>query len=143
MKETYFLTLRSIAEENKGRIVAYTHFPYIEPFSEALEALQKQVGGHIESFYIEALEKHHIDMWIDEEGKLKDGLKPTFVIMDRDDNLIDFIVGNCVFTRFDDEGNTYGLDREDIDIVFKWLGSLPVVVFNREKPRLYGFKLTM
>lgn len=143
MKETYFLTLRSLEMTNKDRTVAYTHFPYIEPFSEALESLQKQVGGHIESFFIEALEKHHIDMWIDEEGKLKDGLKPTFAIMDRDDNLIDIIVGNCVFTRFDHEGNTYGLNQDDIDIVTEWLGSLPVVVFNREEPRLYGFKLTM
>lgn len=125
MTETYFLTLKSVPMSNKGKIFAYTHFPYVEPFNESLKALQEQVGGLLEHFIInEGLNQLYIDMWIDDEGKLK-GHKPTFLLCDDDGNPVDSIVGNCVFTKYDTDGNTYGLTQDDINEVMAWLGTLP------------------
>lgn len=131
MTETYFLTLKSVPMTNKGKVFAYTHFPYVEPFNESLEALQEQVGGLIEHFIIdESLNDRRIDMWIDDEGKLK-GHKPTFLLCDKDGNPLDAIVGNCVFTKYDGDGNTFGLSQEDINIVMSWLGTLPFVPVHK------------
>lgn len=125
--EKYFLRLQSMEiQDNNGKIIGYTIIPHIDPFVDGLEALQKQVGGYIEHFNIaEDLYQSHIDMWIDEEGKFKD-YKPTFALCDNDHNVIDVIFGNCVFTRFDDQGETLGLDQEDIEYIGSWLKSLEI-----------------
>lgn len=96
-----------------------------KPFEDTLEYLQNLVGGYIEHFVIdEELNNQHIDMWINEDGKMQK-LKPTFAL-EYDGKLIDIIVGNCVFTKYDDEGNTLGLTIQETQIVSNWLASLPV-----------------
>ena len=133
MNKTYFLRLQSVPMENKGKVFAYTHFPYIEPFNSSLEALQKQVGGYIEHFIISPdLNDRYIDMWIDEEGKYKD-LHPTFALCDEEGTGLDCIMGNCVFTRYDREGETLGLTDEDITAVFQWLEHLEFVPIGKYK----------
>lgn len=130
---TYFLRIESIpmADEKTGKIVAYTHMPHIEPFKTDLKSLQEQVGGYIEHFIISAeLEQKGIDMWIDEEGKYKD-YHPTFALCDNNGRVLDMIMGNCVFTRFNQSGETYGLTMEDVADVMKWLNRVPFTVVSK------------
>lgn len=99
-------------------------------FNDDLHYLQKLVGGHVEHFNIaEELYKQRIDMWIDEEGKIKHPTDPvTFALFDQSgDYLIDYIIGNCVFSKFDDEGNTLGLTVPETKRIYEWLDRLEVV----------------
>lgn len=99
-------------------------------FKDDLHYLQKLVGGHLEHYIIsEELQRQRIDMWIDEEGKLKNPTAPvTFALFDRDgEYLIDYIIGNCVFSKFDDEGNTLGLTVPETKRIYDWLTRLEIV----------------
>lgn len=116
-KETYFMTLKKITK--------YGMNVDIEPFKSDLKSLQNAVGGTIEHFYIDPdLTDQYIDMWIDDEGKLK-GLDPVFLLLNNG-KPVDMIVGNCVFTKYDKEGNTYGLSDHDMAIVREWLYQVQV-----------------
>lgn len=142
-QETYFLTIKSMPmlDRKTKELRAYTLFPTIEPFKEDLQSLQKQVGGYIEHFDIsKELYTHHIDMWIDEEGKFKDK-KPTFILCDSDGEMVDIIVGNCVFTRFTSSGNTLGLRQKDIEIVGNWLNTLPLVQYEGPDGKGYAYQV--
>ena len=81
----------------------------------SLEYIQETVGGFIERVsFIGPLDELNIDMWANDEGKLIDGLKPTFVVLDNKDKLVDLIMGDTIFTSRDRHGNTIGLN--DIQI---------------------------
>ena len=69
----------------------------------------------------------NIDMWINEEGKLIDELKPTFVIMGNKDNIIDLIMGDVLFTATDGEGNTIGLNDIQIQSIKKYFRKAAVL----------------
>lgn len=100
------------------------------PFNDDLHYLQKLVGGHIEHFNIaDELYQQRIDLWIDEEGKIKHPNDPvTFALFDqKGEYLIDYIIGNCVFSKFDDEGNTLGLTVPETKRIYDWLSRLDVV----------------
>jgi len=99
----------------------------VVPFDPELKYLQNLVGGYIEHYIIdEGLNNQFIDMWIDEEGKLKDGLQPSFALC-RDGQLYDVIFGNCVFSKYNREGETLGLDQDEVVVVLKYLEELPIV----------------
>ena len=85
----------------------------------SLEALQEIVDGYIEiPFLSRELAKHGIDIIINEEGKMIDGLKPEIAIMDKEtEELLDVVYGNCIFASHNDEGDTIGLTEEQIAIV--------------------------
>lgn len=101
----------------------------IDEFNEELKALQNQVGGSIEHFYIhESLTRRGIDMWIDDEGKLKN-LKPSILLMHQGQK-IDYISGPCVFTRYDEEGYTWGLTDDDVKVVREFLYHLPMAEYE-------------
>lgn len=93
-----------------------------KPFSDELRALQSLVNGHIEHLTFDGLTEHYIDAWINEEGKLMN-LHASMAIV-HDDTLIDQIVGPIVFTRFDDEGYTYGLTDFDLVTIQNWLNRM-------------------
>lgn len=98
----------------------------VVPFNSELKYLQSLVGGMLEHFNIDAeLYDLHIDMWIDEQGKLK-GLKPTIALMN-DGQLVDVIVGNCVFSKFNAEGDTLGLEEYEVGIVDRWIREQEIV----------------
>lgn len=120
--KTYFVVYKGL-EENKEHTVKVE----IVPFNEELKYLQKLVGGHIEHCIIdEDLYKDHIDMWIDEEGKYKaDRYKLTWSICDKDGMVYDAILGNCVFSKFTDEGETVGLHQQEVNRVIDYLLSRP------------------
>ena len=62
------------------------------------------------------LYKRKIDMVIDDEGKLV-GKEPTVVILDKDDKILDVVVGNIAFCSTNDEGQSIGLKSEQIEYI--------------------------
>lgn len=135
MKEkTYFLKVKEVLF---GGVIEMQ----MSEFSEELGALQEQVGGTIEHFIIdEKLNNRYIDMWIDDEGKLKN-LMPTVLLM-RNGEMLDYIAGPCVFTKYDDEGYTWGLHEEDMEAVRQFLYQLPVAQYTTIDGR-YGYALVV
>lgn len=120
-KQKAFVVYKGIDEDVKNRHIE------VVPFDEKLEYLQGLVGGLIEHFIIDRdLDRLHIDMWIDDEGKLKEGLKPTFALL-HDGKLYDYILGNCVFSKYTDQGETLGLSPDEVGIVTRWLHDQQVV----------------
>ena len=88
--------------------------------------LREAVGGHLEHIHLPTL---GVDMWVNEEGKLKH-LPPnqfaTYLWIDsygtRANGYVDVIAGNAAFTKgTDDEGNTTGLSEDDIVIIKKMI----------------------
>lgn len=98
----------------------------VRPFKNGLKYLQTQVDGHIEHFVIDdKLDELYIDMWINDEGKFREDFRPSFALV-HDGKLYDVIVGPCLFTKYDDEGNTHGLTLDEMNIVIGYLNGLPV-----------------
>jgi len=85
-----------------------------------LEDMQSLVGG-----YIEHLDCGGLDLWLNEEGKLH-GLAPNLVAF-YGKEARDVIVGDVFFTAHDNDGETIGLTDEEIDNVFKRLGSMMIM----------------
>ena len=116
-----FVVYKGIDEKKMKRQVE------VRPFDDELEYLQDLVGGWLEHYVIDRKLDHlFIDMWIDEEGKLKDGLEPTFALM-HEGKLYDVIFGNCVFSKYDLDGNTLGLSPDEVSHVIAFLNDCDVV----------------
>lgn len=106
-------------------------------FKDGLEFLQEQVQGYIEHVFIdEKLRANHIDMWINEEGKLTDKFSPSFALTYQGE-LYDVILGPCLFTKFDDSGETYGLDSDEVLEVIGYLNELNVVGISKATGEMY------
>jgi hypothetical protein len=92
-----------------------TEIVFFEKENLELEDMQQVVGGLIESLYINmGFSKMRIDMFINEEGKLIQGMKPTAVMIGVDDSIVDVILGPILFTSTDKEGATIPLSEEQI-----------------------------
>lgn len=89
----------------------------------SLEELQSIVGGYIEfPFLGNRFRDNTIDVIINEEGKFIEGLKPEIAMVDGETkSILDIVYGNCVFASHDEEGNTIGLNDEQIRIVMEEL----------------------
>lgn len=106
-------------------------FQVVETKTLNLEYLQSQVGGFIELVsWFEDLNNLGIDMWINEEGKLIEDLKTTFIVVDNNGEVVDAIFGDVVFTSTDMEGNTIGLNDIQIQKIKKILGQQVGVTSN-------------
>ena len=94
-----------------------------QEIGNGLEHLQKIVGGYIEiPFLGDTFRNNGIDVIINEEGKLIDGLKAEIAIVnEKQGNILDIVYGNCIFASHDDEGETVGLNDEQIQIVMEEL----------------------
>ncbi len=90
-----------------------------QEIGNGLEHLQKIVGGYIEiPFLGDTFHNNGIDVIINEEGKLVDGLKAEIAIVnEKQGNILDIVYGNCIFASHDEEGNTVGLTEEQMQIV--------------------------
>lgn len=97
----------------------------VTELTNTLEELQKIVGGYIEIPMISnAFSNNGIDVVINDEGKFIEGLKPEIAIVGKGTNaILDVVYGNCVFVSHDNEGNTVGLDDQQIEVVTKELGT--------------------
>lgn len=84
-----------------------------------LEDLQKIVGGYIEiPFLGDKFRENGIDVIINEEGKLIDGMKPEIAIVNEEKgNILDIVYGNCIFASHDEDGETIGLTETQIHFV--------------------------
>ena len=87
--------------------------------NNTLEELQRIVGGYIEIPYLsDVFSENNIDMIINEEGKFIEGLKPEIAIVDGEEGkILDLVYGNCIFASHDEEGETVGLNDNQIMIV--------------------------
>lgn len=87
--------------------------------NNTLEELQRIVGGYIEIPYLsDVFSENNIDVIINEEGKFVEGLKPEIAIVDgKEGKFLDLIYGNCIFASHDEEGETVGLNDNQIMIV--------------------------
>lgn len=88
-----------------------------------LEDLQEIVGGYIEIPYLgDVFVDNGIDVIINEEGKLIEGLRAEIAIVNKQRGaILDIVYGNCIFASHNDEGETIGLTDEQIQIVTKEL----------------------
>ena len=77
-------------------------------------------GGYLENAVIsEKLFENNIHVLIDEEGKIKD-LKPKIIILDKDLNIIDVIVGSVIFIGTDlSIGDFCGLNNKQINLIYE------------------------
>lgn len=84
-----------------------------------LEEMQKIVEGYIEGVCVRALDERNITLTINEEGKLIN-LKPSYMMIDENDEIIDIIVGNCIFLGYDSEtGEDVSLTDKQIKFIKK------------------------
>lgn len=97
-----------------------------------LEELQKIVGGYIEIPYLsEVFAENDIDMIINDEGKLIEGLKPEIAIVKSGENrILDLVMGNCIFASHDEEGNTVSLNAEQMEIVKHELETVAMIMMK-------------
>ena len=88
-----------------------------------LRDLQEIVDGYIEiPFLSNVFNDNEIDIIINEEGKLIQGLNPEIAIVDEEQGrILDIVYGNCIFASHDDEGNTVSITDKQIAIVNKEL----------------------
>lgn len=107
-----------------------------------LKDLQEIVGGYIEiPFVSEVFFENGIDMIINEEGKFVEGLKPEIAIVGKGTNaILDIVYGNCIFASHDDEGETVGLNEEQVDIVLEEL-KMEVILTNKNTGKSFTAKV--
>lgn len=88
-----------------------------------LKDLQEIVGGYIEiPFLSHVFNDNEIDIIINEEGKLIDGMKAEIAVIDEETNrVLDIVYGNCIFASHNEEGETVELNDEQMKIVMNAL----------------------
>ena len=96
----------------KGLIYNGYRFKVVD-YDKSYDFLHDSVDGYFEHIPVTALDKRSLDMWCNEEGKFRDDLEPTLIMTNRG-KPFDVIVGNIVFTRTNNEGETISLTDDDI-----------------------------
>ena len=116
--------------ENKIKVLVLKNNEfYVKEIDDTLQALQKEVNGHIEIPYISRrLVNNGIDVIINDEGKLLD-LEPQIIVQDNN-KILDVIHGTCVFASHDEDGNTISLTDEQIEYVKEEL-AIELIDFSR------------
>lgn len=107
-----------------------------------LEELQKIVGGYIEMpFLSKKFFENEIDIIINEEGKLIDGLQPEIAIVKNGTNqILDLIYGNCIFASHDEEGNTTELNEGQIQVIMEELKT-EIMLHNKNEDKDFLVKV--
>ena len=97
-------------------------------YDKSYEFLKDSVDGYIDHLVLPVFGKKHIDMWVNDEGKLLN-LEPSMVLT-HDGKPIDVVVGNIVFTRYDDEGDTLSLEPDDITYINDVLDNVDYLIHS-------------
>lgn len=102
---------------------------------DTLEALQKIVGGYIEiPFLSKVFKENDIDIIINDEGKYIKGLAPEIAVVGKNTNtVLDIVYGSCVFVSHDAQGNTVGLNNEQIEVVTEELEMSAMIHDNKDE----------
>ena len=84
-----------------------------------MKDFQSIVDGYIEiPFICNDFIDNNIDVIINEEGKLIDGMNPEIVLVDDvTGDSVDIVFGNCIFVGNDNEGNNISITDEQIKFV--------------------------
>ena len=93
-------------------------YPKVIEIDDSLESMQAVVGGSIEEYMPF---EDEIAIICNEEGKLND--LPCCAALVSENKVFDIVVGNIVFTRANDMGETVSLTDEDIDYIKDWYNS--------------------
>ena len=101
--------------------------PKILEIPNTLEALQEQVGGYIETFYL--FNGGKLASFANEDGKFN-GMEMNFALAHPGEEPVDVIHGPIIITKYDDEGETISLSNEDIHRIND--------KFHRNHPLVYG-----
>ena len=108
------------------------------------EELHNAIGGYFEHInFNENFIKNHIDIWVDEEGKLKD-LKPSIALINQGNQIVDVLAGDVIFTSTDGLGNTLSLYDNQIKIIkeeIKYTCMLAIQNNNDSDPGLKKVRL--
>lgn len=98
---------------------------------------QKIVGGTFSiPFISEKLLEKKIDIYVNDEGKIE-GLEPSILII-KDNEILDYIVGKCVFTSTDSEGNTVSLNKDQVLYLQKNVfANCRLVKFKGKDPKVF------
>lgn len=102
----------------------------ITEIENKLENLQEIVEGLIEAPYIPGLTEKGITTFVNEEGKILN-LKPS-IALTQNDEILDLIHGNVLFASVDEEGETIGLNEEQIEIITKHLNNSKKLVIMQK-----------
>lgn len=104
------------------------------------EELSNAVGGYIEHVtFNRELAENKIDVWCDEEFRLK-GTKPSVVIVNDNGSFVEWLGGNLVFTaRRGFDGESYGLTDRQIDIIKKVL-DVKIIINGNVTARLMKYR---
>ena len=105
------MKIKALVLNKKGKLVE-------KEIHNTLEDLQKIVEGYIEMPYLSGVfAENDIDIIINEEGKLIN-LTPSIAVIDKENGgILDIVHGRCIFTSHDEDGETIGLNEEQIMIV--------------------------
>ena len=97
-----------------------------------LESLQHEVGGYISLVpYFKKLEERYINLYADDEGLLKPD--PTITLVKTENNAVtEALVGNLIFTGYNDEGETLGLTNEQITFLLSHIDPVEIKGINKE-----------
>lgn len=96
------------------------------------KVLSEAIGGSIEHITFNmALDKCNIDVWIDEEGKIK-GLPLTTSVIDKQkEEIVEVLAGPLVFTgKKNHNGESYGLTDGQIEIIKQVFCEKAIVSIN-------------
>lgn len=87
------------------------------------------IGGWLEHItYNRNLDSNNIDMWCDEEGKLK-GLKEEIAVYERESNeVIEWLVGTIVFTGRAKNNDSISLTDAQIELIKKELMPMTMII---------------
>lgn len=106
----------------------------IKPFQDGIQPLYELIECDTidHSSSIDVLNELNIDMWVDDEGLLKSRC-PVFVFLDEENNVQGLIVGNVVFQKSNDEGESYGMTEDEAYGLMEWIDahdSVAVELYN-------------
>lgn len=95
---------------------------YPVPFEDGIEPLYRNIkcDAFDHSSAIDWLTERNLDLWVDDEGLLKNRF-PVFVFADDNGNISGYLVGNIVIQKHNEEGESLGLSPEECEEVFEWL----------------------
>lgn len=82
---------------------------------DSYDFISDSVGGYIESIPLSQFNSKGIDVWCNENGKYE-GLV-TSMLLSHDGKIYDNVVGDVVFTRCNEEGETISLTDDDIKFI--------------------------
>jgi len=134
------LTIREKELQNMKVLVLSNGELKNQEIGNELEDLQKIVGGYIEiPFLSQKFLDNSIDVIINEEGKLIDGMKAEIAIVDeKSGSILDIVYGNCIFASHDEAGETIGLTEKQMQVVSE---ELETVIELMNKRTLEDFEV--